>query len=160
MSHIDRGHGKQVYKGEFQEGLRHGTGTLTVPFTIRRGKGPPEDDWAMYQGGWNKGQRHGNGKWLQPDGAEYEGEYKFDKMWGVGTWRSRDGDVYEGRFKDNIRFLTVIFFVVSCVKPILYDKFLTICITGMGLGSTERRMGKFMKESGTGVCRMERYACI
>ena len=99
----DRGHGKQVYKGEFSEGLRHGTGTLTVPFALKRGKGTAEDDWAVYEGEWNKGQRHGKGKWCQPDGAEYEGEYKFDKMWGVGTWRSRDGDVYEGRYKDNIR---------------------------------------------------------
>lgn len=48
---------REVYDGQFQDGQRHGPGTLTYP------------NGGKYEGRWQDGKRHGLGTMTLPDGA-------------------------------------------------------------------------------------------
>ena len=61
------------------------------------------EDGSVYIGEWNfKGEFHGLGKLLLPDGTEIEGWFRCGKT----TYRARivhpDGDLYEGDWKDDL----------------------------------------------------------
>ena len=41
-------------------------------------------DGASYEGDWDLGKAHGNGKFIHTDGDMYEGEWKNDRAFGKG----------------------------------------------------------------------------
>jgi hypothetical protein len=76
-----------VYKGRFQNGLKHGYGTYLY------------SNGDKYEGHFKEGQRHGTGVLEFSNGDKYEGEFKFDKQNGVGLLIESFGNKYEGEFK-------------------------------------------------------------
>ncbi len=73
----------QHYRGDFVDGLPHGTGRQTLP------------SGEHYRGQWQDGVRHGQGMLQMPDGSRYVGEFAAGQRHGEGRFESRDG-VYEG----------------------------------------------------------------
>jgi len=69
--------------------MQHG-----VEFTFRTG--------AVYTGGWQGNQRHGQGAQAWPDGAVYEGQWSLNRADGFGRFSHRDGDIYTGSWKANV----------------------------------------------------------
>ena len=84
------------YVGEWQNGKRHGQGTVTF------GK---KSKWAgdKYVGGYKAGKQHGQGTYTWADGGKYVGDFKDGKRTGQGikTWSS--GEEYVGEYKDGKR---------------------------------------------------------
>ena len=130
---------ERVYEGEWRENQYHGKGKLfcsysdTINYTgdfcygRRHGVGKviycddEEDDW--YEGEWEDGVEHGNGKKKFMNGDLYEGEYyNFDKVelkysaacntshglihnyWYKGKKTYANGDVYVGQFYSHCRW--------------------------------------------------------
>ena len=56
------------------------------------------DEW--YEGGWEDGERNGQGTYTSPDGEKYVGGWEDGKRNGQGTYTSPDGDKYVGGWKD------------------------------------------------------------
>jgi hypothetical protein len=82
-----RGLGRdEVYRGEFQGGLRHGRGTQSY------------SDGDLYIGMWDRGRRHGFGSArFALRGITYQGEWSRDHATGRGTLSALDGSWhYEG----------------------------------------------------------------
>jgi hypothetical protein len=78
-----------VYKGEFMAGLFHGFGTYTWSDTLENGvmvRG------RRYEGHFSKGRREGQGVFFSGFGEFYEGEFKADLYEGFGTLTKRNGD--------------------------------------------------------------------
>lgn len=104
----------EVYKGYFQEGLRHGFGVLEsapqAPRPLRytghwergqrSGYGVEEDSdrGERYIGMWQADQRHGPGVMVTQAGVCYQGTFQADKMVGPGILLSDDDSLYEGTF--------------------------------------------------------------
>ncbi|XP_047388298.1 ALS2 C-terminal-like protein isoform X1 [Sciurus carolinensis] len=104
----------EVYKGYFQDGLRHGFGVLDSapqapqPFRYtghwekgqRSGFGIQEDSdrGERYIGMWRADQRHGPGVVVTQAGVCYQGTFQVDKMVGPGVLLSEDDSLYEGSF--------------------------------------------------------------
>ncbi|XDC85210.1 hypothetical protein R6Z07F_016383 [Ovis aries] len=104
----------EVYKGYFQEGLRHGFGVLEsapqAPRPLRytghwergqrSGYGVEEDSnrGERYIGMWQTDQRHGPGVMVTQAGVCYQGTFQADKMVGPGILLSDDDSLYEGTF--------------------------------------------------------------
>uniref|UniRef100_A0A8B7TPM3 ALS2 C-terminal-like protein n=2 Tax=Castor canadensis TaxID=51338 RepID=A0A8B7TPM3_CASCN len=104
----------EVYKGYFQEGLRHGFGVLDSaphapqPFRYtghwergqRSGYGIEDDGdrGERYIGMWQADQRHGPGVVVTQAGVCYQGTFQVDKMVGPGILLSEDDSLYEGTF--------------------------------------------------------------
>uniref|UniRef100_A0A8D2DS65 ALS2 C-terminal like n=1 Tax=Sciurus vulgaris TaxID=55149 RepID=A0A8D2DS65_SCIVU len=104
----------EVYKGYFQDGLRHGFGVLDCapqgpqPFRYtghwekgqRSGFGIQEDSdrGERYIGMWRADQRHGPGVVVTQAGVCYQGTFQVDKMVGPGVLLSEDDSLYEGAF--------------------------------------------------------------
>src|SRR5216683_1612035 len=57
----------QQYTGTWQEGKRHGQGTLTYP------------NGDTYVGAWQDDKRQGQGTYAMHDGQQYMGEWQDDK---------------------------------------------------------------------------------
>ncbi|KAI5010712.1 hypothetical protein ZWY2020_012849 [Hordeum vulgare] len=101
-----------LYSGTLSGGVPEGTGRY-----VWSGSG------CVYEGGWRRGMRHGNGRTVWPSGAVYEGEYsagfmdgegthlaagspsssssykgqwKLDRKHGLGLQAHANGDVYQG----------------------------------------------------------------
>ncbi|KAG8521615.1 ALS2 C-terminal-like protein, partial [Galemys pyrenaicus] len=105
---------EEVYKGYFQEGLRHGFGVLESapqspqPYKYtghwakgqRSGYGVEEDSdrGERYIGMWQADQRHGPGIMVTQAGVCYQGNFQADKMTGSGILLSEDDSLYEGSF--------------------------------------------------------------
>eukprot|EP00937_MAST-01D_sp_MAST-1D-sp2_P003252 g3252.t1 len=53
----------------------------------------------VYKGMYQRGRRHGIGKFFFSDGAIYDGEWAADRKHGNGTHTFADGSVYEGAFQ-------------------------------------------------------------
>eukprot|EP00657_Telonema_sp_P-1_P007836 TRINITY_DN28110_c0_g1_i1.p2 TRINITY_DN28110_c0_g1~~TRINITY_DN28110_c0_g1_i1.p2 ORF type:complete len:100 (-),score=36.93 TRINITY_DN28110_c0_g1_i1:77-376(-) len=71
------------YKGEWENGLRHGQGTQKLP------------GGGTYSGGWRKNQYHGTGRLSQHDGLEYDGEWCEHQRHGYGTQKyAKTGNSY------------------------------------------------------------------
>ncbi|XP_062859246.1 radial spoke head 10 homolog B isoform X2 [Trichomycterus rosablanca] len=69
---------RNEYKGEFDQGLRHGQGT----FFYASG--------AVYSGSWKHNRKHGQGKFVFKNGCSYEGAFIDDRMADLGAF-SCDG---------------------------------------------------------------------
>eukprot|EP00892_Ulva_mutabilis_P010921 jgi/Ulvmu1/8200/UM041_0009.1 len=77
------------YHGELQNGLFHGTGTLTIGLPVE----------ASYQGMWVDGLRHGQGTWADAAGEnKYSGAWRSDQKHGWGIMQYPSGSVFEGEW--------------------------------------------------------------
>ncbi|XP_045385923.1 ALS2 C-terminal-like protein isoform X6 [Lemur catta] len=109
---------EEVYKGYFQEGLRHGFGVFesppqaAQPFRYtghwekgqRSGYGIQDDSdrGERYIGMWQADQRHGPGVVVTQAGVCYQGTFHADKMVGPGILLSEDDSLYEGTFTKDL----------------------------------------------------------
>jgi len=97
------GYGVQVYpsgdkfEGQWQEGLRHGEGTLWAPV------GKAQKLRKIYVGGWRNDKRHGKGTCFFKSGQLFQGWWINGKMHGQGTLRYANGDLYIGEWLDGQR---------------------------------------------------------
>ena len=73
-----------VYKGEVENGVPNGQGTLTTP-----------NGWK-YVGEFKSGERNGQGTETYPDGSKYIGEWRNGDMWN-GTSYYKNGNI-KGKF--------------------------------------------------------------
>ena len=80
------------YVGDFKDGLPNGQGTFTFL-----------DGWK-YEGGWVFGKYHGQGTWTSPSGYKYVGEWKDGIRSGQGTQTYPNGGKYEGSWKNGVRW--------------------------------------------------------
>lgn len=76
------------YVGEFRDGKPHGRGTITWP------------DGTRYVGEFRDGLRHRNGVLTSGSGQKYVGEWKDDNISGKGVLEVGDGSKYVGEFLD------------------------------------------------------------
>ena len=85
--------GLGIYKGEWLNSKMHGYGEY---------EGYPDGSHAglKHKGYYKKDKKHGDGKFIFPNGAVFEGEYRNNKMkLGKFTWP--DGTVFEGEFSND-----------------------------------------------------------
>ena len=83
--------GKEIFKGYWKNGLKHGHGREIM-------------NQSIYNGDYYNGYRHGKGIQTRFDGQViYNGEWQYDKRHGKGTIYMKNNDVYEGEFVDNLR---------------------------------------------------------
>ncbi len=85
--------GLGIYKGEWLNSKMHGYGEY---------EGYPDGSHAglTHKGYYKKDKKHGDGKFIFPNGAVFEGEYRNNKMkLGKFTWP--DGTVFEGEFRND-----------------------------------------------------------
>ena len=71
-----------VYKGDVENGVPNGQGTLTTP-----------NGWK-YVGEFKSGERNGQGTETYPDGSKYIGEWRNGDMWN-GTSYYKNGNIKE-----------------------------------------------------------------
>ncbi|KAG9393529.1 MORN repeat [Carpediemonas membranifera] len=99
-----------IYDGDWQNGRRHGFGTLNYP------------DGSCYQGEWADGQREGYGIFTGGIPAEkqgkvqpymYRGEYVDDLKCGKGVEILANGNVFEGEFAGDVREGLGCFYYIS-----------------------------------------------
>ena len=88
LIHYDYG----VYDGEWRDGDKNGTGTMTWT------------DGDCYVGQFLEGTMHGKGKFTWSNGDVYEGDWVGGKMQGVGklTWGNKC-EYYDGEWADSER---------------------------------------------------------
>jgi len=79
---------QEIYRGEWQNGKRHGKGEQLWP------------DGSVYQGHWRDDQRYGRGRWIGNDGEMYDGEWRNDQFHKRGVYISKSGVRYSGDFKE------------------------------------------------------------
>eukprot|EP01102_Stenamoeba_stenopodia_P000216 TRINITY_DN1017_c0_g1_i2.p1 TRINITY_DN1017_c0_g1~~TRINITY_DN1017_c0_g1_i2.p1 ORF type:complete len:517 (-),score=60.21 TRINITY_DN1017_c0_g1_i2:242-1792(-) len=79
------------YVGEFQSGMRHGTGS----YYYKHGD--------QYHGQFVRGFRDGKGTIMFANGNKYEGYWKADKRDGMGIFSWASGNRYEGCFVHDMR---------------------------------------------------------
>ena len=77
-----------IYKGEFKDGVPHGTGTLKFP------------DGGSYIGQFKDGIINGQGTFMFKDGGNYFGEHKNGRPHGHGTLTLSDGEKRVGKFEN------------------------------------------------------------
>ena len=77
-----------IYKGEFKDGVPHGTGTLKFP------------DGNSYTGEFKDGIINGQGTFMLKDGGNYFGEHKDGKPHGHGTLTLSNGEKRVGKFEN------------------------------------------------------------
>lgn len=109
---------RDMYDGEFLDGMKHGQGNLTFhngdryigDFCRNLFQGFGTYAWApykdhdtnenvlgkRYEGGWLGGKFHGIGAYVLGTGAYYSGEFKRGLYDGKGTLKCNNGDVYTG----------------------------------------------------------------
>jgi len=88
--------GHNVYAAEGKPSAARDGNAITHPG--RYGGG------CYYKGDTNsKGQWHGAGKAVYPNGDTYEGEWKNDYWEGHGVWRGADGTGFTGNFSKDLR---------------------------------------------------------
>jgi len=106
-----------TYKGQVQEGKRHGVGTWTSPNGQYEGAWENDYQWGegkqlwsdgrVYIGQFQKGKFHGQGRmeWHTQQGVmAYEGQYLNDSKDGVGRFEWPDGRVYDGEWQQGKRW--------------------------------------------------------
>eukprot|EP00397_Hematodinium_sp_SG-2012_P009454 GEMP01009538.1.p1 GENE.GEMP01009538.1~~GEMP01009538.1.p1 ORF type:complete len:1005 (+),score=261.73 GEMP01009538.1:25-3039(+) len=109
--------GNVLYEGSVQRGQRHGYGVLIAKgvdarapaakdeeqetrVDVRAPAAKDEEQETKYEGQWQLGLRHGQGKLSYPSGSFYEGEWESDRKHGAGTqnWAGPNGCVYTGQW--------------------------------------------------------------
>ncbi|EAS04950.1 IQ calmodulin-binding motif protein (macronuclear) [Tetrahymena thermophila SB210] len=75
-----------IYKGQWNNGLRHGRGIQFWP------------DGSVYQGDWVEDMADGKGRLIHPDGDYYQGDWQKDRAQGIGIFVHVDGNKYEGEW--------------------------------------------------------------
>ncbi|XP_069503187.1 ALS2 C-terminal-like protein [Ambystoma mexicanum] len=112
---------ERVYKGYFQDSVRHGFGILETAVTDehafkytghwdsdkRKGYGVLDnsDSGERYIGMWQDNQRHGPGIVVTQSGACYQGYFQANKMTGPGVLLSEDDSLYEGEFTEEMHMV-------------------------------------------------------
>ena len=84
-----------VYVGEFQNNMFHGFGVYTWGDFLENG------EWVRgrrYEGSWSKGRRKGDGVYFSGYGDSYEGQWEADFFEGEGTLTKKHGDRMAGTF--------------------------------------------------------------
>jgi len=106
---------KMKYKGEFNDDLPNGQGTLenfkdnsiykgNVINGIKEGYGELKlGDGTIYKGEFKEDKFCGKGIIIFPNGRKYEGEFKNNKINGNGIFYWEDGKKYIGNYNDNIK---------------------------------------------------------
>jgi hypothetical protein len=61
----------------------------------------PQGQGFVYSGQIEKGQMHGKGTLVYPNGEKYEGEWQWGKRHGVGRMTFPDGSRYTGDWVDD-----------------------------------------------------------
>jgi len=80
-----------IYIGFFQNGMKHGTGTLLVSSSL------------TYRGMWYEDKRHGMGTSYKAGVKRFEGIWENDKICGNGTtYYNIDEPLYVGKHVDNM----------------------------------------------------------
>jgi hypothetical protein len=80
---------KDVYKGSFIDGKKHGCGKLT------------HSNQNVYEGNFENGKKHGFGTQIfKSSGNVYEGNFENNIIHGKGIFKFKNGQVYDGNFKD------------------------------------------------------------
>eukprot|EP00746_Dinoflagellata_sp_MGD_P160938 gnl/MRDRNA2_/MRDRNA2_87910_c0_seq1.p1 gnl/MRDRNA2_/MRDRNA2_87910_c0~~gnl/MRDRNA2_/MRDRNA2_87910_c0_seq1.p1 ORF type:complete len:279 (+),score=45.02 gnl/MRDRNA2_/MRDRNA2_87910_c0_seq1:76-912(+) len=91
MSQDPAGPPGQLYQGELEAGVKHGTGVLQ--FEIEG-----FDGVAIYRGDFRQNKKHGHGTMEWPDGRTYCGKFLNDSFHGEAIMTWADGHRYEGRY--------------------------------------------------------------
>lgn len=78
------------YVGEFREGVRKGSGSMTYP------------DGAQYDGNWQNDKPHGKGRLFSAGKFEYTGEFSNGVRQGQGTLKVVGGKMYVGEWQDDV----------------------------------------------------------
>ena len=127
VNDVQSGNGKMVwpglgtYTGQFQNGKRHGRGAFTWIYDGEPTTGQPisfdgewEDDHigssgkmvfanlGIYEGGFSKGVREGQGTFTWDNGDQYFGMWAKDRISGDGILTLADGSLLEGQFNNNL----------------------------------------------------------
>lgn len=103
---------RSTYEGQFQNHLRHGTGTLILSDSTkyesewrldeRHGEGKEFcPDGTSFTGKYVKGMRHGCGVMTWPEGSRYSGQFERGRANGEGELLRTDGSVYRGHFSED-----------------------------------------------------------
>ena len=102
-----------IYKGDFQNGLRHGRGNCLWLYNERKydgewkddqmsGEGVEESYGDKYVGSFIDGKKNGKGTLTLKNGNKYKGEWKDNKKYGKGTYTWKNsGNKYVGMWKNN-----------------------------------------------------------
>lgn len=77
-----------LYEGDFENGLFHGSGRWTGTD-------------ASYRGSFRQGKYAGQGELTYKDGRKYRGSFEQGRFQGKGRYESPTGEVYEGDFNQN-----------------------------------------------------------
>ena len=103
-----------IYNGEWQNGKRHGIGTMTSGSRTYNGQWKNDQfvkasdtgidkkhypDGSDYTGDLVNGKRHGRGTMKFFNGNIYSGEWENDIISGKGTFTYKNGDKYVGEYK-------------------------------------------------------------
>jgi radial spoke head protein 1 len=86
---------KFVYRGQFREGKRNGTGVLKIYNSAQK--------VSIYIGQFIDGIKHGEGKQFDENGVKYEGEWKDGKKDGFGRLYLGHNESYEGTFEKGLK---------------------------------------------------------
>ncbi len=89
----DDKYSRKSYTGELENGVPNGWGTMTYEYV--------DGEW-VYEGQWQDGQEHGNGTLTRANGSQYAGDFENGDRSGKGTATYTDGSSYEGQWKNNI----------------------------------------------------------
>ena len=83
------------YIGFFSKGKMDGQGKLVS-------KNTEDGSESRYDGGWQRGKRHGRGHWKLSNKDEYKGDFKRGLKHGQGCYTLADGTVlHDGKWKDD-----------------------------------------------------------
>lgn len=58
----------------------------------------------IYEGGWKKDQRNGEGYESYSNGNTYEGGFKDGKAFGYGVYKWKSGEIYEGEWEKGKKY--------------------------------------------------------
>merc|ERR1712166_712940 len=84
-----------IYKGDFFNGVRHGTGEYTHNFRADEGTND-----GVHNGAWDKNFRHGIGKQTYPGVGTYYGYWKGGHRHGEGVMSYENKDLYSGNWSE------------------------------------------------------------